>query len=82
MSTVLYVTMVDPAPLAVMGEPCGHRIVRVVLTDKQAALIEPRQTGVNCGSPIREEVYPTSIQFEAESDAGEHENRGEIQEGG
>ena len=61
---VLYVDMVDVARIALCDEPASHRIVRLVLTEKQAALISPRVTGKSGANEFREDVIPLALQEE------------------
>ena len=52
----LTVIICDPAPVAVLDEPCGLRRVTFDLTPYQEAQIELRETGHSCGARITEHI--------------------------
>ena len=48
------VVITDPAPIAILNEPCTHRRVTIDLTPGQAKQLELRRTGTSSGTPIHE----------------------------
>jgi len=74
---ILYVQMWDDFLLQHTGETPNSRIVEVVLTPEQEALVTPRRTGGNwnkekkCLVSCYETVHPLSIQDKPDTEGSE-----------
>ena len=58
----LTVIMIDPARLLCIGEPVTYRRVTVDLTPEQSEALKRRETGMDRGNPVHEQIGLTFIE--------------------
>ena len=64
MGKVLYVQAIDEWVMVCTNEACNKRMIKIVLTDEQVKLLEPRCVGADSGTKRFERIIPISIQDE------------------